>query len=216
LRKYAAPPVRRLVLLLAVLTFAWGAAIIVAHAEDAASLRQELEAIRSKLDQIDADITDSTRSGDAIKSEADAYAAKAKASATAAAALKERGQQLSARRAQLEAQHAAAERLCHKTAVTTQEYRAALAECEKAGQAYQKDTEDYRAEQQHLADDTSAHRTATQKLQTEYRELEKKRQDLLARQAALHESRVETLSRFNEVRDRLSAVQTNANSPTRK
>lgn len=191
------------------LVVALGAAAA-AHAEDASSLRHELDGWRSKIEQIDAQIGDTARDGEAIKDATEAYTAKAKAGAATGAALKERGQQLAARLAKLETEHTAAEQACRQTAATTQEYEAALAQCQKARQAYQEHADAYRVEQQRLATDDGTYHTAAQELQTEYNDIEKKRQDLLARQAALHQSRQAALSRFNELRDRLTALQSSA------
>ena len=191
------------------LAFAPGAATA-ARAEDAASLRQKLDGWRSKVEQIDAQITDTTRDSGAIKDATEAYAAKEKANAAAGAALKEQGQRLASRLAQLETEHAAAEQPCRKTTATTQEYEAALTQCQKARQAYQEHADAYRAEQQHLSTDNGADRGAAQELRTEYADIEKRRQDLLARQAALHRSRQEALGHFNEPRDRLTALQSSA------
>jgi len=178
-----------------------------ARADDAASLRQELDTLNSQIERIDANITDTAKGNAALKSESDAYAAKAKADAASGDALKQRSQQLTARRKQLDDEHAAAEQTCHKTTATPQEYQAALAACEKASQAYSRDADAYRADQQRLADDLAAYHTATQDLQAEYKDIEQKRHDILAHQAALNETRQETLNRFNEIRDRLTALQ---------
>jgi len=201
--------VRRLVRISLGFAFALAAAVA-AHADDAASLRQELDTLRSKIEQIDAQITDTGRDSSAIKDETDAYTAKVKASAAAGTALKERGERLASRLAQLQTEHAAAEQTCHKTTATTREYDAALAQCEAARRAYQQHADDYRAEQQRLAADDGAYHAAAQELQAEYKDIEKKRQDLLAQQAALHASRQEALQRFDELRDRLAAPQPGA------
>lgn len=200
--------VRRSLRILA-LAFALGAAAA-GHAEDAASLRQELDGWRSKIEQIDAQITDTTRDSGAIKDATEAYTAKEKATAATGAALQERGQQLAVRLAKLETEHAAAEKACRKTTTTTQEYEAALTQCQKARQAYQEHADAYRAEQRRLSTDDGAYHGAAHELQTEYNDIEKKRQDLLAAQAALHQSRQAALGHFNELRDRLTALQSSA------
>jgi chromosome segregation ATPase len=178
-----------------------------ARAENAASLRQELDALNSKIEQIDADITGTAQGNTEIKGESDAYAADTKANTATGDELKQRGQQLATRREQLDNEHAAAEQLCRKTTATPQEYEAALAQCEKARQAYQQHADAYRADEQHLADDLAAYQSAAQKLQAEYKEIERKRQDLLARQASLQDKRQRALNQFNELRDRLVALQ---------
>jgi len=199
-------PVRRFVGSALALTLMLGT-VASARADDHASLQKELETLRSKIEQIDRQITETAQGSSAIKDEADAYTAKVKANTAVGAALKEHGQQLASRLAQLDTEHAAAEQACHKTTATTQEYEAALAECEKARKAYQQHADEYRAEQQRLsADDTAYHNTAKDLL-AEYKDIEKKRQDLLAQQASLHTEREDTLSRFNQVRDRLTALQ---------
>jgi len=198
--------VRRFVRFALALTFVVGAAAS-ARADDPAGLQKELDALRGKIEQIDAQITDTAHGSGAIKDEADAYAAKMKANAAAFVALKEHGQQLAARLTQLETEHAAAEQACHKTTATTQEYETALAECEKARKAYQQHADEYRAEQQRLSSDDTAYHNAAKDLLVEYKDIEKKRQDLLARQASLHTEREDTLNRFNQVRDRLTALQ---------
>jgi chromosome segregation ATPase len=184
-----------------------------ARAEDAASLRQELDALNGKIEQIDADITGTAQGNTDIKNEADAYAADKKANTAAGDALKQRSQQLAARREQLDTEHAATEQTCRKTTATTQEYEAALAQCEKARQAYQQHADAYRADEQHLADDLAAYQSAAQKLQAEYKDIEQKRQDLLARQASLQDKRQQALNQFNELRDRLVTLQSGPNLP---
>jgi chromosome segregation ATPase len=187
-----------------VLTLGVGAT---ARAEDAASLRQELDALNSKIEQIDANITGTAQGNTEIKSESNAYAADMKANTAACDALKLRGQQLATREKELDTEHAAAEQACRKTTATTEEYQAALAQCEKARQAYQQHADAYRADEQHLADDLAAYQSAAQKLQTEYKDIEQKRQDLLGHQASLQDERQQMLNQFNEVRDRLVALQ---------
>jgi chromosome segregation ATPase len=184
-----------------------------ARAEDAASLRQQLDALNGKIAQIDADITGTTQGNTEIKGESDVYAADKKANTATGDELKQRGQQLAARREQLDTEHAATEQTCHKTTTTTQEYQAALAQCEKARQTYQQDADAYRADEQHLADDLTAYQSAAQKLQGEYKDIEQKRQDLLARQASLQDKRQQALNQFNELRDRLVALQSGPNLP---
>jgi chromosome segregation ATPase len=184
--------------------------VVAARADDAASLRQELDALNSKIEQIDADITGTTQGNTEIKNESDAYAANVKANTAAGDELKQRSQQLATRKGQLDTEHAAAEQICRKTTATTQEYQAALAQCEKARQAYLQNVEAYRADEQHLADDLAAYQSAAQKLQVEYKDIEQKRQDLLARQASLQDKRQQAMNQFNEVRDRLVASQSGA------
>ncbi|HWB52469.1 MAG TPA: hypothetical protein VG651_25420 [Stellaceae bacterium] len=180
------------------------------RAADVAGLRQELDALRSKIEQIDADITVAAQGDTALKDEADAYAAKVKTNAAAGEALKQRAEKLAAGKGQLDTEHAAAEEMCHKTTATTKEYEAALAACEKASRAYQQHADSYRAEQQHFADDYAAYKTATANLKAQYQDIEQKRRDVLSRQASLHETRQETLNRFNDVRDHLVALQSGA------
>jgi chromosome segregation ATPase len=178
-----------------------------ARADDVASLRQELDALKSKIEQIDGDINATDPGSAEIKEATDAYAAKVKANVSAGEALKQRAQQLAATKARLDTEHAAAEQMCHKTTATTKEYEAALVECEKVGKAYQQHADAYRAEQQHFTDDYAAYNAATAELKTQYEDIEQKRKNVLSRQASLHETRQETLTRFNEVRDRLMALQ---------
>lgn len=178
-----------------------------ARADDIASLRLELDALKSKIEQIDADINATDQGSAEIKEATDAYAAKVKANVSTGEALKQRAQQLAATKAHLDTEHAAARQTCHKTTATTKEYEAALAECQKAGNAYQQHADGYRAEQQHFTDDYAAYNTATAELKNQYESIEQKRQEVLSRQASLHETRQETLSRFNEIRDRLMALQ---------
>jgi chromosome segregation ATPase len=177
------------------------------HAEDAASLRQQLDALNSKIEQIDADLTGTTQGNTEIRTEADAYAADMKANRATGDDLKQRSQQLATRRVELDNQHTATGQTCSKKTETTEEYQAALAQCEKARQAYQQNADAYRADEQHLADDLAAYQTAAQKLQAEYKDIEQKRQDLLARQASLQDQRQQTLGQFNALRDRLVASQ---------
>jgi chromosome segregation ATPase len=178
-----------------------------ARADDAASLRQELDTLNSKIEQIDADITGTAQGNSEIKDNAETYAADVKTNTAAGDALKQRSQQLAGRREQLDTERTATEQLCHKTTATTQEYQAALAQCEKARQAYQQNADVYRADQQHLADDLAAYQSAAQKLQAEYKDIEQKRQDLVSRQTSLKDERQQALNQFNEVRDRLTAKQ---------
>ena len=178
-----------------------------ARADDIASLRQELDALKSKIEQIDGDISATDQGSAEIKEATDAYAAKVKANVSTGEALKQRAQQLAATRANLDTEHAAAQQTCHKTTSTTKEYEAAVAECEKAGKAYQQRADAYRAEQQHFTDDYGAYNATTVELKTQYEDIEQKRKDVLSRQASLHETRQEALTRFNEVRDRLMALQ---------
>jgi chromosome segregation ATPase len=184
-----------------------------ARAEDAASLRQELDALNSRIAQIDADMTGTARGNTEIKSASDAYAADMKASTATGDTLKQRGQQLATRQEQLDNEHAATEQACRKTSTTPQEYQAALAQCEKARQAYQQDADAYRADEQHLADDLAVYQSAAQKLQAEYKDIEQKRQGLLARQASLQDERQQALNQFNAVRDQLVALQSGPNLP---
>jgi chromosome segregation ATPase len=97
--------------------------------------------------------------------------------------------------------------MCHKTTATTKEYEAAVAECEKVSHAYQQHADSYRAEQQRFAKDQAAYETATRDLKAQYEDIEQKRHEVLSRQTSLHETRQETLNRFNEVRDHLVALQ---------
>jgi chromosome segregation ATPase len=181
--------------------------IVVARADDVADLRQELESLRSKIEQIDADITDTAHGNAGLKDQSDAYAAKVQANTATGQELKERGQQLAARKAQLDTEHDAAEQTCHKATATTEEYKAALAQCETAGQSYKQHADAYRDDQQRLATDYAAYNAASKDLQAQYKDIEQKREDVLARRDALHNTRQETLNRFNEVRDRLIALQ---------
>jgi chromosome segregation ATPase len=178
-----------------------------ARADDMAGLRQELDALKSKIEQIDADINATEQGSAEIKDATDAYAAKVKTNVSTGEVLKQRAQQLAATKAHLDNEHAAAQQTCHKTTATTNEYEAALAECEKAGKAYQQDADAYRVEQQHFANDYATYNTATAELKTQYENIEQKRQQVLSRQASLHDTRQETLSRFNEIRDHLMALQ---------
>jgi len=178
-----------------------------ARADDIANLRQELDTLKSKIEQIDADINATDKGSAEIKEATDAYAAKVKTNVGTGEALKQRAQQLDTAKTHLDTEHAAAEQMCHKTTATTKEYEAALAECEKAGKAYQQHADAYRAEQQRFTGDYAAYNTATAELKTQYEKIEQKRKDVLSRQASLHETRQETLTRFDEVRDRLMALQ---------
>lgn len=183
-----------------------------ALADDAAGLRQELDTLRSKIEQIDAEIADTARGNEAIKANADAYAAKMKTNAASDEALKQRGQQLASRKEQLDTERAATEQACHKTTATPQEYQVALAHCEKASQTYQQNVDAYRAEQQRFAADYGAYTAAAKDLQAQYKDIEQKRQDLSARQTALRDTRQGVLDRFNEVRDRVTALQSSPSS----
>ena len=184
-----------------------------ARAEDAANLRQQLDALNSKIERIDADMSGTTQGNTEIKTEADAYAADVKANGATGDDLKQRSQQLAARRAELDSEHTATGQTCSKKTETTEEYQAALASCEKARQAYQQHADAYRADEQHLADDLAAYQSAAQKLQAEYKDIEQKRQDLLAQQASLKDERQQTLSQFNALRDRLVALQPGPSLP---
>jgi len=181
--------------------------IAIAHADDLADVRQELESLRSKIEQIDADISDTAHGNAELKDQADAYAAKVQANTATGQELKERGQQLAARKTQLDAEHDAAEQMCHKTTATAEEYKAALSQCENAGQSYQQHADSYRDDQQRLATDYAAYNAASKDLQAQYKDIEQKRQDVLARRDSLHNTREETLNRFNEARDRLIVLQ---------
>jgi len=184
-----------------------------ARAEDAAGLRQQLDALNGKIEQIDADITGTAQGNTEIKTEADTYAVDMKANAAIGDSLKQRSQQLAARRDQLDTEHNAAEQLCRKTTATTQEYDAVVAQCEKARQAYQQHADVFRSDEQHLAGDLATYQSAAQKLQAEYKDIEQKRQDLLARRASLQDKRQQALNQFVELRDRLVALQPGANLP---
>ena len=188
-------------------------AAVMARADDAASLRQELDSLRSKIEQLDTALTDTDKGSAALKQEADDYGAKVKASDAAGDELKQRSQQLMMQAKQLETERAATEQLCHKTSTTTEEYQAALAQCDKVRQAYQQHTGAYRAEQQRLATDSGAYAAAAKELQGSYEDIEQKRQDVLAKQASLQNARRQTLDRFNAVRDRLNALQPNVSLP---
>lgn len=200
------PRVKRFSRLAAALAATLGI-IAIAHADEVADLRQELDSLRSKIEQIDADITDTARGNAELKDQADAYAPKVQANTATGQELKERSQQLTARKTQLDTEHDAADQTCHKTTATADEYKAALAQCEKVRQAYQQHTDGYRDDQQRLATDYAAYNAASKDLQSQYKDIEQKRQDLLARRDSLHNTREETLNRFNEVRDRLVALQ---------
>ena len=184
-----------------------------ACADEAASLRQELAALNNKIEQIDADITAAATRGSAeIKDASDAYAAAMAANTAAGQELKQRSQELATRRQQLDTERAATEQSCRKTSATPQEYEATLAQCEKARQTYGQHADAYRTDEQHLADDVAAYHSATQKLQAQYKDVEQKRQDVLARQASLRDMRQQALNQFNEIRDRLSAPPSGPNS----
>ena len=75
-----------------------------AHADDAASLRQELDSLRSKIEQIDADITDTGRGSAALKDESDAYCAAKVQTNTAT------GQELEAAEGAVDGRHGATRR----------------------------------------------------------------------------------------------------------
>lgn len=188
-------------------------ATVAARADDAASPRQELDSLRGKIEQLDATLTDAGKGAAALKQEGDDYAAKVKASDTTGEELEQRSQQLTLRVNELEAERVATEQLCRKTTATTEEYRAALAQCDKARQEYQQHTDAYRAAQQRLATDTGAYDAAAKELQASYKDIERKRQDILAKQVSLQNARQQTLDRFNAVRDRLNALQPNVNLP---
>jgi chromosome segregation ATPase len=198
-------PARLLGLTLA-LTVAFGV-VAMARADDAASLRQQLDTLRSKLEQIDASLTDTDKESAALKQEADDYAAKLKINTATGDELKQRSQQLTAHAKELETERAATEQLCHKTTATTEEYQAALAECEKSRQAYQQHSDAYNVEQQRFTTDDAAYDAAVKELQAGYKDIGQKRQDILAKQASLHDTRQQTLDEFNAVRDRLNALQ---------
>jgi chromosome segregation ATPase len=188
-------------------------ATVMARADDAASLRQQLDSLRSKIEQFDTALTDTDKDSATLKQEADDYAAEVKASDATGDELKQRSQQLTMQAKQLETERATTEQLCHKTSATTEEYQAALAQCDKARQAYQQHTDAYRAEQQRLATDSGAYAAAAKELQASYKDIEQKRQDVLAKQASLQNARQQTLDRFNAVRDRLNALQPNVSLP---
>jgi chromosome segregation ATPase len=188
-------------------------ATVMARADDAASLRQQLDSLRSKIEQLDTALTDTDKDSATLKQEAGDYAAKVKASDATGDGLKQRSQQLMMQAKQLETERATTEQLCHKTSATTEEYQAALAQCDKARQAYQQHTDAYRAEQQRLATDSGAYAAAAKELQASYKDIEQKRQDVLAKQASLQNARQQTLDRFNAVRDRLNALQPNVSLP---
>jgi chromosome segregation ATPase len=188
-------------------------ATVMARADDAASLREQLDSLRSKIEQFDTALTDTDKDSATLKQEADDYAAEVKASDATGDELKQRSQQLTMQAKQLETERATTEQLCHKTSATTEEYQAALAQCDKARQAYQQHTDAYRAEQQRLATDSGAYAAAAKELQASYKDIEQKRQDVLAKQASLQNARQQTLDRFNAVRDRLNALQPNVSLP---
>jgi chromosome segregation ATPase len=188
-------------------------ATVMARADDAASLRQELDSLRGKIEQLDTALTDTDKGSAALKQEADDYAAKVKASDAAGDELKQRSQQLTMQAKEFETERATTEQLCHKTSATTEEYQAALAQCDKARQAYQQHTDAYRAEQQRLATDAGTYAAAARELQASYKDIEQKRHDILAKQASLQATRQQTLDRFNAVRDRLNALHPNVSLP---
>ncbi|MFZ2007739.1 MAG: hypothetical protein WAV02_21840 [Stellaceae bacterium] len=186
---------------------------VMARADDAASLRQELDSLRGKIEQLDTALTDTDKGNATLKQEADDYAAKVKASDAAGDELKHRSQQLTMQAKELETERATTEQLCHKTSATAEEYQAALAHCDKARQAYQQHTDTYRAEQQRLATDAGAYDAAVKELRTRYKDIEQKRQDILSKQASLQATRHQTLDRFDAVRDRLNALHPNVSLP---
>ena len=175
-----------------------------ARADDAANLRQELESLRGKIEQLDAALTDTDKASAALKEEADDYAAKVAANAATGEAVKQHGQQLTARGAELADEHANTEKLCTKTTATTEEYQAVLAQCDKARQAYQQHADAYRADQQRLTVDYQTYDAAAKELQARYQDIDKKRQDILAKQASLKDARQQALAQFDALRDRLN------------
>jgi chromosome segregation ATPase len=181
--------------------------VALARADDDASQRQELETLRGKIEQLDAALTDTDKASTALKEEADDYAAKVAANAATGEAIKQRGQQLTARGAELADEHTNAEKLCMKTTATTEEYQAVLAQCDKARQAYQQHADGYRADQQHLTADYAAYNAAAKELQARYQDIDKKRQDIVAKQASLKDARQQTLAQFDALRDRLNPPQ---------
>ena len=198
---------------LAVVALVTFGAMATARADDAANLRQELDSLRGKIEQLDTALTDTDKGSAGLKQEADDYAAKVAASAAAGDELKQRSQQLTVQAKELETERATTEQLCKKTSATAEEYQAALAQCDKARQAYQQHTDAYRAAQQRLAIDASAYGAAAKGLQAGYQDIEQKRQGILAKQASLQGERQQTLDRFNAVRDRLDALQPNVSLP---
>ena len=177
------------------------------RADEAASLRQALETLRGKIEQFDAALTDTDKASAALMQEADDYAAKVAANAATGAAMKQRGQQLTARGAELADEHANTEKLCTKTTATTEEYRAVLAQCQKAREAYQQHADAYRADQQRLTADYAAYDATAKELQARYRDIGQKRQDILAKQASLKDARQQAQAQFDALRDRLGPPQ---------
>jgi chromosome segregation ATPase len=180
-----------------------------AYADDAASLRQQLDALTGKIAQIDADIAGTAHGIAEVNDESATYAASLKASTATGEELKQRSQQLATRRAELDNERDAAEQTCRKTTATAQEYQAALAQCEAARQTYQQNLDSYSTDQRRLADDLATYDAASRKLQAEYKDIEQKRRGVLARQASLEDTRQQMLDQFNEIRDRLIALQSN-------
>ena len=174
------------------------------RADDAASLHQELETLRGKIEQLDAALTDTDKESAAVKQEADDYAAKVAANAATGEAIKQHGQQLVELAAKIADVRANAEKLCTKTAATTEGYQAVLAECNKAREDYQQRADWHRAEQKRLTADYQAYDATAKELQARYQDIDKKRRDILAKQASLKEARQQALAQFNALRDRLN------------
>jgi chromosome segregation ATPase len=88
-----------------------------------------------------------------------------------------------------------------------EEYKEVVAQCDKVGGAYRQDADEYRKELESLTADYAAYDAETKALKAEYNGLEQKRQDVLTREASLQTARQQTASRFNELRERLIALQ---------
>ena len=179
---------------------------VAVHADDLADLRQSLDALKTKIEQIDGDLAETGRNIDALNAETAGYRSKLADAEAVGRKLSDRNQQLATHKAQLDTEHEAAAQLCRKT-VSEAEYKATVAHCQSAADAYQQHADAYRTDQQSLATDYAAYQAETQELKARYEDIEQKRSAVLARQTSLQSARREAAGRFNAERDRLVALQ---------
>jgi chromosome segregation ATPase len=178
-----------------------------ALADDDATLRQELTGLKDKIEEIDASLGKTGQSNAQLVDATKAYGQKLGEIKTEGEKLKDRARQLTAGKERLDAEHDAATQICRKKTATDAEYKEAVAQCEKAGDAYQQHADAFRAEEQTLTAELAAYDAANAQLKAQYAEIERKREDLVTRQKSLEADRQSTVDRFNEIRDRLIALQ---------
>ena len=176
------------------------------RADEIADLRQNLDALKARIEQIDGDLTETGKNIGDMNAETAAYRGKLAEADATGAKLNERSRQLTAHKGQLDAEHEAAAQLCRKT-VSEAEYKATVAHCQVAADTYQQHADAYRADEQSLAADYAAYQAEARELKARYDDIEQKRRTVQARQDSLQSARREAADRFNAERERLIALQ---------